>query len=187
MTDRHRRPRVVILGGGFGGAYCAQALTAALPRGEAEILLLDQNNYFVFYPFLIEAGTGSIAAPHAVISLRAFLKDTAFRMGTICAVDPDAKTVTYRLSDAETDETIAYDQLVIALGSVTRLPDVPGLKQHGFGIKVLADAIALRDRAIRLLERADVTSDPVRRRSLSLTPETPTAAVTWISMISRLS
>jgi NADH dehydrogenase len=166
MTQNGNRPRVVILGGGFGGAYCAHALAGTLPDGAADVLLLDQNNYFVFYPFLIEAGTGSLAASHAVISIRAFLKNAAFKMGAIRSVDPAAKTVTFRLSDAESDETIPYDQLVIALGSVTRLPDVPGLKQYGFGIKSLADAIALRDRAIRMLERADATSDPDRRKAL---------------------
>src|SRR5258705_476857 len=48
--------RIVILGGGFGGAYCAQALERRLGESDAEVLLIDRNNYFIFYPLLVEAG-----------------------------------------------------------------------------------------------------------------------------------
>ena len=159
-------PRIVVLGGGFGGAYCAQALGRKLRRGEAKVLLLDKNNYFVFYPFLVEAGTGSLAPSHAVVSIRSFLKHASFTMAEVRRVAPEARQVICRPADSDSDMVIDYDHLVISLGSVTRLPEVPGLDVYGFGIKSLSDAIALRDRAIRMLERADATSDPQRRRAL---------------------
>ena len=65
-----------------------------------------------------------------------------------------------------TSRRLAYDELVLALGSVTNLPPVPGLAEHALQVKGVADAIALRDRAIRLLEQADRADDPTRRRSL---------------------
>jgi len=162
------KPRIVILGGGFGGAYCAQALERKLDGRQAEIVLLDRQNYFVFYPFLIEAGTGSLAPSHAVVSIRSFLKRTAFRLAEVCSVDPIARRVAYRSADDDRDSSLEYDHLVVSVGSVTRLPSVPGLDEHGFSLKSLTDALALRDRAIRMLERADATTDlEARRRLLS--------------------
>ena len=78
--------RIVILGGGFGGAYCAQALERRLGASDAEVLLIDRNNYFIFYPLLVEAGTGSLEPRHAVISIRSFLKRTIFRMAEVVEV-----------------------------------------------------------------------------------------------------
>ena len=59
-TSDGSRKRVVILGGGFAGAYCAQALERAAGRSGASAVLVDRNNYFVFHPLLVEAGTGSL-------------------------------------------------------------------------------------------------------------------------------
>ena len=60
MTGSSGRKRIVILGGGFGGAYCAQALERSLRGSDTEVVLIDRNNYFIFYPLLMEAGTGSL-------------------------------------------------------------------------------------------------------------------------------
>jgi NADH dehydrogenase len=158
--------RIVVLGGGFAGASCVHWLQKKLRPGEAEILLIDRNNYAVFTPLLIEAGTGSLEPRHAVVPLRSYLKFADFRMAEVEGVDFDERRVAYRLVGGSADEHVRYDHLVIALGSVTRLPEVPGLREHGFEMKSLADAVALRDRAIGLLERADATVDPRARRAL---------------------
>ena len=166
MTDR-RPTRIVILGGGYGGAYCAQALQKRLRGSAAEVLLIDRHNYFVFYPLLIEAGTGSLEPRHAVVPIRAFLgKKTEFRMAEVLGVDFDRRSVTCRMVGAAESEQFPYDHLVISLGSVTRLPEVPGLREHGREIKSLTDAVALRDRAITMLELANATADAARRREL---------------------
>lgn len=166
MSPSAAKSRVVILGGGFGGAYCAQALEKALHGEDVEILLIDRNNYFVFFPLLAEAGTGSLEPRHAVVSIRAFLKTSRFLMAEVLSLDPDQRSVTYRVVGADSPETIPYDHLVVALGSVTNLPDVPGLAQFGFEIKSLQDAVALRDRAIQMLELAAATPDPAKRAPL---------------------
>lgn len=158
--------RIVILGGGFGGAYCAQALERRLGESDAEILLIDRNNYFVFYPLLVEAGTGSLEPRHAVVSIRSFLKRTIFRMAEVVELDPVRREVAFRPAEESETRRVPYDHLVVALGSVTRLPNVPGLERYGHGMKSLTDAVALRDRAIRMLERADATPDPEIRRAL---------------------
>lgn len=165
-----RRPaRIVILGGGFAGAYCAQALERQLRRAghrDARILLIDRHNFFVFFPLLVEAGTGSLEPRHAVVSIRAFLKRTQFKMAEVTGVDLQQRVVTACLSETGEIEIEPFDHLVIALGSVTRTPPIPGLAAYGLDLKSLADAVALRDHAIQMLEVADSTDDPDRRREL---------------------
>jgi NADH dehydrogenase len=165
MAD-DRRTRVVVLGGGFAGAICAQQLEKRLHGRDVELVLLDQNNYFVFTPLLIEAGTGSLEPRHAVVSIRSFLKRTLFRQAEVLDIDTQRRRVRYRVIGQEGDAELAWDHLVLALGSVTHKPDVPGLAQHAFDIKGLADAVALRDRAIQLLERAEAAEDTATRRAL---------------------
>jgi NADH dehydrogenase len=152
-----RKPRIVILGGGFGGAYCAQALNRALRPGEADVLLIDANNYFIFFPLLVEAGTGSLEPRHAVVAIRNFMGRGRFLMAGVEGVDLARRAVRCRLSDgSERDEP--YDHLVLALGSVSNLPPVPGVGKHTFQVKNMADAIGLRDHAIQMLELADATA-----------------------------
>ncbi|MHC4430059.1 MAG: NAD(P)/FAD-dependent oxidoreductase, partial [Planctomycetota bacterium] len=161
------RKRIVILGGGFGGAYCAQALERTLRGKDVEVVLFERHNYFIFYPLLLEAGTGSLEPRHAVVPLRAFLKKTDLRMADVVDVDFERRAVRYRLVGSDTTAELDYDHLVIALGSVTRMPDdVPGLRTHAYEIKSLADAVGLRDRAIAALELANATEESIRRRAL---------------------
>lgn len=166
MGSSGRRPRIVIVGGGFGGAYCAQKLERLLRPGEAEIVLLDRNNYFIFYPLLVEAGTGSLEPRHAVVSIRSFLDRTRFVMADVVGVDRDRREVVACLPEGSRELRLAYDHLVLTPGSVTRPSEIPGLREHGFEIKSLADAVTLRDHAIRQLERADAVEDPQIRRQL---------------------
>jgi NADH dehydrogenase len=129
-------------------------------------VLLDRQNYFVFTPLLVEAGTGSLEPRHAVVSIRAFLPDAKFKMAEISGIDVEGQEVHYHLPEIAQTESIEYDYLVLALGSVTNLPPVSGLAEFGFEMKSLADAVALRDRAIRMLELADCTPDAETRRAL---------------------
>jgi NADH:quinone reductase (non-electrogenic) len=157
--------RIVILGGGFGGAYCARALEKFRDI-QSEVFLIDQHNYFIFYPFLIEAGTGRIEPRHAVVPLRPYLKRTHVLTGKVQSIDTAAKKIFYRTVINPDPLEIEYDHLVIALGSRTRMIDLPGLREHAFQLKTLADAIALRDRAIQMLELADVSRSAAERTAM---------------------
>ena len=165
-TAAPKRKRIVVVGGGFGGAFAVQRLLRRLRGDEAEILLVDRNNYFVFHPFLIEAGTGSLPPQHAVVGLRAFTHARGLFMGEFIGADFARQVVRVRPVGRDDERELPYDELVLAVGSVTGLPPVPGLAEHAFQIKGVADAIALRDRAIRLLEQADQDDDPAHRRTL---------------------
>jgi NADH dehydrogenase len=158
------RRRIVILGAGFAGAYCAQALEKRLRGLNADVLLIDRHNYFVFFPLLIEAGTGSLEPRHAIVPIRAFLKRTDFLMTNVTGLDPAGKCMMAEIDGRP--HHVPYDHLVIAIGSVTSTPPIPGVREHGWQIKSLGDAVNLRDRAIEMLERASAVEDPVRRRQL---------------------
>lgn len=158
--------RIVVLGGGFSGAYCAQRLEKRLGRDEADVTLIDRHNYFVFHPLLIEAGTGSLEPRHAVVPIRDFLRRTKLVMAEIEGVDLAARHVRVRVADEPGPMIVPFDHLVVAVGSVTRVPAVPGLMEHALQMKNLADAVGLRDRIIQLLERANATEPEDRQRSL---------------------
>src|SRR5579871_2425898 len=125
------RPRVVILGGGFGGAYAAQRLLKKAPN--LDVVLVDRHNYLLYYPLLIEAAVGVIEARHVVVPTRSFLRNRGnFTMAEVKGIDTTAQTVTIHAPGDRESRQLEYDHLVIALGSVTRVPDVPGLADYGF-------------------------------------------------------
>jgi len=153
---------VVIAGGGFAGAYAARQLERCLPRQSARLMLVNDVNFLLYTPFLPEAAAGTLEPRHCVTPLRDFLRRTNLRLGAVTAHDPAARTVELTDHDGESEE-IHYDQLVIALGSVSRLLPVPGL-ERAIGFKSLADAIWLRNHLVETLEAANATDHPERRQ-----------------------
>jgi NADH:ubiquinone reductase (H+-translocating) len=156
---------VVIAGGGFGGANVARRLERTLPKQSARLMLVNDVNFLLYTPFLPEAAAGLLEPRHVVTPLREILKRTYLRLGAVTAHDPAARTVEMRTHEGESQE-IRYDQLVLALGSVSRTVPVPGLAEHAIGFKSLADAIWLRNHVIETLEEANATEDPERRERL---------------------
>lgn len=164
--DGNHRPRIVVVGAGFGGAYCARNLRKKVRSRDVDIVLVDSRNYFIFYPLLIEAGTGKLPPRHVVVSIRSFVRDADFLLAKVTGIDAEAQSVQF--IDGATGESgeLDYDYLVVSPGAVTNLPDVPGLDEFGFSIKSLADAVALRDHAIEMLECANNATDRDARREL---------------------
>jgi NADH dehydrogenase len=154
--------QVVIAGGGFGGFYAARALERTLPRGSARVTLVNDANYMLYTPLLPGAAGATLDPRHVVVALRPQLKRTDLVVGHVTGARPDARTLAVRRIDGEAIE-LAYDQLVIALGSVSRTLPIPGLAEHATGLKSLADAIALRNRVLRCLDIAESLDDPQRR------------------------
>src|SRR5512146_1003476 len=138
---------VVIAGGGFGGAMAARELERIMPRQSARLTLVNDVNFLLYTPFLPEAAAGTLEPRHVVTPLREILERTHLRLGAVEAHDPAARTVTIRTREGEAD-ALPYDQLLRALGSVSRVPPVPGLSEHAIGFKTLADAIWLRNHVI---------------------------------------
>jgi NADH dehydrogenase len=156
---------VVIAGGGFGGAAAARELERSMPRQSARMMLVNETNFALYTPFLPEAAAGTLEPRHVVTPLRDILKRTYLRLGSIVGHDPEAKTVELLAKYGDT-ETLPYDQLLLALGSVSRVLPVPGLAEHAVGFKSLADAIYLRNHVVETLEEANATEDRARRDQL---------------------
>ena len=158
------KTRIVILGGGFAGAYCAKKLERLLRHSNTEITLINKENNFVFTPMLVEAATSALEPRHVVIPLRGFLTHTGFIMADIDEIDLANKIVFAKPAFGDCIK-VPYDHLVFALGSVTHFPDIDGVEQYAYGLKSLADAMILRDRAIGMLEMANNFPQHEQRKS----------------------
>jgi NADH dehydrogenase len=155
---------VVIAGGGFGGFYAARTLERAVPRQSARITLVNDVNFMLYTPLLPGAAAGTLEPRHVVVPLREALDETDLRIGTVVGADPARNTIRVQSVDGRTED-LAYDQLVVAIGSVSRTLPVPGLEQHGIGFKSLPEAIELRNRVLRTLEAAETLENPADREA----------------------
>ncbi len=157
--------RVVILGGGFGGVGTAQRLEQIFSRdARSEITLVSQSNYLLFTPMLAEVASSGLEAQHISAPVRAALPHTRFRRADVEAIDTAAQVVRIRVSPSAPEETLPFNHLVLALGSIPNYYGLPGLEAHSFTLKTLQDATLLRNHVIGLLERADVEPDARERR-----------------------
>ena len=154
--------RIVILGGGFGGAYTAQHLEALCKdRSDVELVLVSRDNFLLMTPLLFEVCSGTLDANGCSVPIRAFLRTTRFVEATVQAIDLERRVV--HLAAEEEKHDLGYDQLVLALGAMTNRVMIPG-SEHAFMFKTLADALLLRNHMIERFERADVEPDPERKR-----------------------
>jgi NADH:quinone reductase (non-electrogenic) len=158
--------QIVILGGGFGGVYTARCLEKMLRPGEADIWLVNRDNYWVYQPMLPEVISGSIALTDVVSPIRRLCPRTNLVMREVEDIDLAARVVTLSPGFRPRQKKISYDYLVIALGEVTNFRGMPGMLENARPFRTLADAIALRNHLIHVLEEADVEDDPEMRRKL---------------------
>jgi NADH:ubiquinone reductase (H+-translocating) len=143
-TQDKRKPRVVILGAGFGGLTAAKALAK-----DAEVTLVDRHNFQTFLPLLYQVSTAGLAADHVVHPVRGALRDSGvkFRMGSPISIDHKNKSV-----KLDSSETLDFDHLIVALGSATADFGVPGVNEYGLGMKSVSEAINIRAEVMRRFE-----------------------------------
>ncbi len=159
-TRRTARGGVLVLGGGFAGGYVARLLKR---RGAT---IVSPENFMLYTPILPEAASGTLEPRHVVVPLRMMCPHAELVLGRAVAVDWEASRV--QVQAEEQLLWIGYDQLVVALGAVSRTLPIPGLAEHGLGFKNLADAIHLRNHVLRRLEAAAAApSEGQRRRELT--------------------
>ncbi len=154
--------QVVIAGGGFGGLYTARALERLLPAQSARVTLVNDANFMLYTPLLPGAAGAALDPRHVVVPLRRQLRRTELMIGRVTRGDPAARQIVVRRIDGA-EVTLSYDQLVLALGSVSRTLPVPGLGEHGIGFKSLSDATALRNQVLECLDIAETLEDPAER------------------------
>lgn len=161
------KQRVVIIGGGFGGAFTAKYLCKYAPH-ETEIELINSTNYFVFQPLLPEVVSGTISAPDAVTPLRYMLPGVRVRMAEVDDINLETRELSFLQGNRHVPQIVRYDHLVIAVGQRANLAVVPGLKEHSLCIRDLADAHELRNHVIQCLELADAAENAdIKRRLLT--------------------
>jgi len=166
-SNRPAPPRVLIVGGGYVGMYTAIRLLRRLHDGEARITMVDPRSYMTYQPFLPEAASGAVSPRHVVVPLRRVLRGAEIITGRVEAVDHAHKRATVRpLEGAPYD--LEYDQLVMAVGSVSRTLPIPGLAEWASGFKTVEEAIQLRNRTLECMDIAESTRDAaIRRRNLT--------------------
>ena len=138
------KPRVVILGGGFGGLAAAEAL-----GNQADATVVDRNNYQTFLPLLYQVSTAGMAADNVAFPIRGALRKThaKFRMGSPIAIDHKNKTV-----KLDSSEILPFDYLIVALGSVTADFGIKGVAEHTLGMKTVHESIVIRSEVMRRFE-----------------------------------
>jgi NADH dehydrogenase len=153
-------PRVVIIGGGFGGLQCARRL-----RGEkVDVLLIDRQNYHLFTPLLYQVASCLLNPSEVAIPLRKIFRgarNIRFRRGDVVEVDLVDRKV--HLADGV---VVEYDHVVISTGSETNYHGNKPLEKIALGLKDLGEALQLRNHVLECLERAAVSTDPETRRRL---------------------
>jgi NADH dehydrogenase len=150
-------PRVVIIGGGFGGLYAARALK----REEVDVTVLDRTNHHLFQPLLYQVATATLAPTDITAPIRWLLrkhKHAKVLMTEVQRVDTSRRVVV-----VEQEREIPYDYLIVAAGARHSYFDHPEWETIAPGLKSIDDAIRLRQRLLIALERAEQEEDPVER------------------------
>jgi NADH:ubiquinone reductase (H+-translocating) len=160
-------PRILIVGGGYVGLYTALRLLRRLRDGEAQITVVDPRSYMTYQPFLPEAAAGAVSPRHVVVPLRRVLRGAEIITGRVERIDHARKRATVRPLEGDAYD-LDYDQLVMAVGSVSRTLPIPGLAEWGSGFKTVEEAIQLRNRTLECMDIAESTRDlAIRRRNLT--------------------
>ena len=158
------KPRVLILGGGFGGMYAALEFERALERGaQLDVTLVNHDNFFLFTPMLHEVAASDLDITNIVSPIRKLLRRVTFFHGEIEAIDLVHKRVGLSHGHEKHCHAMPYDHLVLALGSTTNFFEIPGLAIRAFTMKSLSDAIILRNHLIANLEEADFECEASHR------------------------
>ena len=157
----------MIAGGGFGGFYAARTLERVLPPHSARVTLVSEVNFLLFTPLLPGAAAGTLEPRHVVVPLREQLPRTDLWLGRVAGAELQAGELIVDRSEIGQHDgrrhELRYDQLIVALGSISRTQPIPGLVEHAIGFKTLAEAIALRNRVISMLEIAETIHDAETR------------------------
>jgi len=156
--------RILVVGGGYIGMYAARRLERRLDAGTHQLILVNQENFMLYQPFLPEVASGLIDPRAVVVPLRRVLRRTELVVGEVGAIDLAAKRATIQLAGGDPRD-LDYDVLILGAGSWSRTLAIPGLAEHGVGFKDLAEAIWLRNRVLSQLDRAAELADTNARRA----------------------
>ncbi len=156
---RRERAKIVIVGAGFGGFQAAQSLAGA----DADVLLIDRNNYSTFVPLLYQVATAQLEPSLVAYPIRTKLRG----MGNVQFLQAQVEWVDFHNKVIKTAAgPVTYDYLVMATGTQPSYHGVSGAPEHTFTLKTLTDAIALRNHVLSCFEAAARTTDPHEQQRL---------------------
>lgn len=156
------RPKVVIVGAGFGGLEAAKALRKA----PVDVLLIDQHNYHTFQPLLYQVATAALTPEEISHTVRGILRrqrNVTFRLGKVVAIDKASRCLTL-----EDGAIVGYDYLILAPGTIYDDFGVPGVREHAFFLKSLSEAVNLRSHLLAQFEAASADPTLLERGALTV-------------------
>lgn len=159
-TTPSSRPRIVIVGCGFGGLEAARKLQGA----DVDVTIVDKTNHHLFQPLLYQVATAGLAAPSIAAPVRLLFRrqpNITTLLGEVTHIDPLAHEV--QLANGT---RLGWDHLVVAAGATHSYFGNDGWARMAPGLKTLADAFEIRRRVLMSFEAAEIEADPVRRRAL---------------------
>src|SRR6266852_5360493 len=161
---KSKTPRVVIVGGGFGGLAAAKALRKA----PVEVILIDRTNHHVFQPLLYQVATSVLAPSQMSSPIRGILrkqKNTMVIMGEVTGVDKEQRCVFVNSPDRE-HVPVHYDYLILATGVRHSYFGHNEFEKFAPGLKSLADAVAIQNKVLQAFEQAEAEEDPKLHQDL---------------------
>lgn len=157
--------KVVIVGAGFGGLNATQSLAGARAGTPVDVTLVDSRNFHIFQPLLYQVATAALEPEQIVNSVRGMLHEMPnvhFQMATVTGVDWAGKRLL-----THDNGPIPFDYLILAAGAVSNDFGIPGVKEYGFGLKDINDALTIRDHIIHQFENADAHPQPIENGALT--------------------
>jgi NADH:ubiquinone reductase (H+-translocating) len=154
-----KKPKIVILGAGYGGIITGKKLEKLLKSGEADVTLINKHDYHYITTQLHKTGAGTAADRQITMSIPELIDQdkTHFKKGTVTSVDTNSQVV-----NLEGGEAVEYDYLLIALGFDVETFGIPGIKEHAFAIRSFRSTKAIYNQIIRQLTQYKDDQDPSR-------------------------
>jgi NADH dehydrogenase len=160
--DNGRRPRVLVLGGGFAGIGAAQKLK----KSDVDVVVVDKHDYHTVQPLLYQVATGLLEQPAVGHPIRDLFHDqdnARIHQDQVTSIDLDAREVTFGEL-----KPLTYDYLVFALGAEVNFFGVEGAADHAFPLYTLPDAVRLKNHVLRTWEEADRKPELVEDGALNV-------------------
>jgi len=157
-------PRIIIVGGGFGGLTAAKTLK----KTPAQVILIDRTNHHLFQPLLYQVATSALTPSQIGWPIREIFRkqrNTTVILGEVTGIDKDRKRVLFRDAD-RVDVPIPYDYLILATGATHSYFGHNEFARYAPGLKSLADAVASRNKILQAFEQAEAEEDTTRHRDL---------------------
>lgn len=158
------KPRVIIIGAGFGGLFAARKFA----KEDVDVLIIDRNNFHTFKPLIYQVATCALDPSEVAYPVRSIFykrQHIRFLLAEVTAIDTDAKTITVQVDGHSHAE--AYDYLIVAAGSTPTYFGNPEFIEHAFELNTLGDAVKLRNHLVKLFERAAWVNDFSLRDALT--------------------